>query len=714
MVQLSKFNNTYTNLPASANFTGQLENTEDLVSISVNVHCDQPCRVIIKQYRASDLTTQVQDNAEDVPADTRQVVQTPIKAAFYKIEVVNLSLVNMTFTRVTTYLQSTHYVHLDIRHLSQETDNVIMYGVDDIGAKLPIHVDSSGNIVTSGGGGATSDVNIVSQTADLATETTLGTLLGRVTACDTTNVTITGALPTGSNIIGGAAALVTASDNVTLTTMKVDVDGNLNVNSKISANSTDFSTETTLQLCNQNLGYMVYFNDHNACQQTTLANINENIKYCDTRDVTITGALPTGNNLIGSVLVLATNPDNQGFPLLMDISQNLLVSDVVSEALLNSINVASSFILESSAQTETYTSEISSNTNLINVKITKCDTDNVAIKSGSIDVYGRQSNFNFYPTPENNTFQIYADGAAGSNVVGGWSYVNSGTGGQKINWYIYQASNPLGNPTTAGQTVASASSIYTVINQASTSTPAYPYVVIYTRADSGTNAGPFKSRLVFQNSATATTGMKLLYTGTNPVDIHPEITGNNRVNLAFNEGASTKSLAAAAAEEILTCSLQTDSGASAGRYNFTMAQFGVQWLNTPFILPVQAGKVMVDTGVIISTESSPTGAVTNSLGNTGVVVTGVHSTLQSLTLSNILGTVFSYVKVYNKATAPSSTDTPVMTIPLNHDTVQQVECHSLDFPLGIGLRATLLFDPTNTTAVSGTCYCTAFYTNIIN
>jgi len=659
MVQLSKFNNTYTNLPASANFTGQLENTEDLVSISVNVHCDQPCRVIIKQYRASDLTTQVQDNAEDVPADTRQIVQTPIKAAFYKIEVVNLSLVNMTFTRVTTYLQSTHYVHLDIRKLSQETDNVVMYGVDDIGAKLPIHVDGSGNIVTTGGGGATSDVNIVSQSADLATETTLGTLLGRVTACDTTNVTITGALPTGSNIIGGAAALVTASDNVTLTTMKVDVDGNLNVNAKI------------------------------------------------------TDSLPYGTNLIGSVLALATNDLNQGVQLLCDLSNNLLVSDTASQGYLQQINVLTTFIQESTGQIETTNAEISTNTFNINAKITNCDTEDVRITSGSIDVYGRQSNFNFFPTPENNIINIYADETKGTNVVGGWSFTNTGSP-SKINWYIYAAPNPLGNPTSSGQTVASASSVYAVVNQASVTTAQYPFVIIYTRADSGPNAGPFKSRLVFQNSTTATTGMKLLYTGSDPVDIHPEITGANRINLPFVLGASTKSLAAAAGEEILSASLQTDSGSAAGRYNFTMQQFGIQWLDTPFILPIQAGKVMVDTGVIVSTESSPTGAVTNSLSNTGVVVSGVHSTLQSLTLSNILGTVFSYVKVYNKATAPSSTDTPVMTIPLNHDTVQQVECHSLDFPLGIGLRATLLFDPTNTTAVSGTCYATAFYTNIIN
>ena len=39
MVQLSKFNNLYNQLNASANFVGQLESTADLVSISVNVHC---------------------------------------------------------------------------------------------------------------------------------------------------------------------------------------------------------------------------------------------------------------------------------------------------------------------------------------------------------------------------------------------------------------------------------------------------------------------------------------------------------------------------------------------------------------------------------------------------------------------------------------------------------------------------------------------------
>ena len=146
MAQLSKFNNTYSALNASATFVGQLESTADLVSISVNTHCEQACRVIIKQYRTRDLTTQVQENAEDVAADTRQLVQTPIKSHFYLIEVVNLAAVDMSFSRITTYLQSTHYVNLDIRKLSEETDKVTTISGDS--------KTSTGDIIVNGTSGS--------------------------------------------------------------------------------------------------------------------------------------------------------------------------------------------------------------------------------------------------------------------------------------------------------------------------------------------------------------------------------------------------------------------------------------------------------------------------------------------------------------------------------------------------------------------------------
>ena len=455
MVQLSKFNNVYNQLNASANFVGQLESTADLVSISVNVHCSEACRINIKQYRASDLTSQVQDNAEDVAADTRQIVQTPIKAAFYRIEVVNLAAVDMSFTRVTTYLQSTHYVNLDIRKLSEGTDNVVSYG--------------------------------------------------------------------------------------------------------------------------------------------------------------------------------------------------------------------------------------------------------------------QNNNFNFYPTSDNNTIQIYADGAAGTNVAGGWNFTNTAV--NKINWYIYQASTAGGNPTTAGQSVASVNSIYAVINQQSTLGLAQaqnPWVMIYTIPDSGTNASFYKSKLFYgSNAHTDISGIKLLYTGEDPTSIHPEITGINRIKLDFNLALSTKSEEAAASELVGAVTLQTTANTPIGQFSFTMQQFGVEWTKVNTALPIENGKVVVDTGVVTCMEKSPTGAITNLLGNAGDLVSGQHSTLQSLTMANVGGSVFSYVKLYNKATAPAATDTPVFTLPLNHDSVQQVECHSLDFPLGIGLRASLNFAAGDTTAPSGSCYATAFYTNVL-
>jgi hypothetical protein len=103
------------------------------------------------------------------------------------------------------------------------------------------------------------------------------------------------------------------------------------------------------------------------------------------------------------------------------------------------------------------------------------------------------------------------------------------------------------------------------------------------------------------------------------------------------------------------------------------------------------------------------GASTKTLTQTGANWTAGYSTLQSLTLSNVGGLVFSYVKLYNKATAPDQNDTPIMTIPLNHETVQQVVCNTLLFDLGIGVRATNAFASNDNTAPSGTVYATAFY-----
>jgi len=401
----------------------------------------------------------------------------------------------------------------------------------------------------------------------------------------------------------------------------------------------------------------------NAVIVQQLESLNETAS--STSNVVITGSLPSGTNTIGSVGITGSLPSGTNT--------------------IGSVGI---------------TGSVPSGTNTI----------------GSVQCLGQNSNFNFFPTVDNNTIQIYADGVKGTNVTGGWQFTNTAV--NKINWYLYQAPvTSTGAPTTAGQTVSSINSVYCVINQQSTLGLAQaqnPFVIIYTIPDSGTNASFYKSKLFYgSNAFTDILGLKLLYTGTDPVDIHPEITGINRIKLDFNLSLSTKTEAQASSELVGSCTLQTTANTPVGQFNFTMAQFGVDWEKVNVLLPIENGKVVVDTGVVITTESSPTGAKTNLLGNTGDLVIGVHSTLQSLNLSKIGGGGFAYVKIYNKATAPTATDTPVFTIPIQNNSIQQVECHSLDFPLGIGLRATLNFDPTDTNEPTGTIYGTAFYTNVI-
>jgi hypothetical protein len=158
MVQQSKFNNHYSPLGIDGFFEGQLESTDGLVAISVNCLCDQPYQVIIRQYRSNDRTTIMQENSENVAPDVKHIVQTPIKAQFYNVVVLNQSGgVAMLLTQITTILNSTHFINLDIRKLQADggkEDSVLCYGVDGLtGIRHPLNVDASGSLIVIGGGG---------------------------------------------------------------------------------------------------------------------------------------------------------------------------------------------------------------------------------------------------------------------------------------------------------------------------------------------------------------------------------------------------------------------------------------------------------------------------------------------------------------------------------------------------------------------------------
>jgi len=273
------------------------------------------------------------------------------------------------------------------------------------------------------------------------------------------------------------------------------------------------------------------------------------------------------------------------------------------------------------------------------------DTGRLLVTTNNVTVQGQNNNFEFFPTPTNNTSTVYADGTAGINVAGGWSYSNLITG--KINWYCYASPG-----VSTDYKVSQLNSMYTVVNNKSTLGLALaqnPWIMIYTRPDSGTNgAAWYKSKLFFgSNAFTDVQGIKLLYTGADSVNIHPEITGSNRIQLLFVEALSTKPLLDALNENIMLGSLQTTNNTTqAGAFNFVMEEFGADWVKSPSILPIEFNKVQADvTGTVTSLHptlitqtqviTSPTASLTSSsfdLGNnslfdclllaTGTIVTG--------------------------------------------------------------------------------------------
>lgn len=275
----------------------------------------------------------------------------------------------------------------------------------------------------------------------------------------------------------------------------------------------------------------------------------------------------------------------------------------------------------------TRSQSLTQNVNIRNLTLAR-DNINVA---GSVSVSnlpatqlvsGENSPYAFYPTEANNIPEIYADGTKGTNVTGGWQYTNEITG--KINWYCY------GSPTSATDyKLSQLQSMYTVINQQSTLGLAQaqnPFIIVYTRPTGDGDALWYKSKFFYgSNAHSDISGTKILYTGDDPVDIHPEITGVNRIQLVFNLGLSTKTLAAGANESIWNGSLQTTNAtAPAGSFNFTMMEFGAVWDTVESVLPVEFGRVKCD--------------VVGTVGLTPSITTATYN--QAVSAVSFTGTAF--------------------------------------------------------------------------
>jgi hypothetical protein len=161
--------------------------------------------------------------------------------------------------------------------------------------------------------------------------------------------------------------------------------------------------------------------------------------------------------------------------------------------------------------------------------------------------------------------------------------------------------------------------MYTVINQQSTLGLAQaqnPWIMIYTRP-TGVNDGAswYHNKLFFgSNAHTDISGTKLLYTGTDPVGVHPEITGINRIELLFVSALSNnKQLADVQNDNIMFGTLQTTNNTSpANSFFFTMNEYGAVWSTVQSVLPIEFGKVQVG-GTVGLTPSLNTVTITQAV-----------------------------------------------------------------------------------------------------
>lgn len=126
--------------------------------------------------------------------------------------------------------------------------------------------------------------------AGASTEATLLSVDGKITVVDTSDVTITGALPSGTNTIG-----------------KVDVNGTIPVSGSVSVSNFPVT---------QDVNVTVSVLPPDAATETTLSALNAKVVTADTGNVAITSPLPAGSNLIGSV----------------DINSGSIIADLIAEA----------------------------------------------------------------------------------------------------------------------------------------------------------------------------------------------------------------------------------------------------------------------------------------------------------------------------------------------------------------------------------------------
>ena len=333
----------------------------------------------------------------------------------------------------------------------------------------------------------------------------------------------------------------------------------------------------------------------------------------------------------------------------------------------------------------------------------------ITIDNTEFKAIGEEPQARFYATPATNTSTVYADGAPGVTVNGGWLSENTAT--NKINWYVY--ANTASQASTSKK-LEDIKDMYMVIYQKPTaiSDIKNPFIAFYSLPEAANNTSWYKNKYVYCNYDDASeVGTKLLYIGMDNPLIHPEIT--KRIKLDYDPISSTNTIEAGANETLWLSSVHTSSNTAAGKYNFVFSEFGLNFnqlaLNST-VLPIIDNKVQVAgsvalTNTFIHTREEPTQLAFRNNGgsNIGIVLYNGPRVLRALSISNV-STEIIYVHIYNMATIPTSSDISTWLIPIAPNVASNI-MNQTDhyFSTGLAFRVTTDFN-NDVSPASNVCF----------
>lgn len=193
----------------------------------------------------------------------------------------------------------------------------------DVGSGVTESVVSSINPLPVAGTFTVDPAGLATEARQTTGNASLSSIDGKITTCNTGAVTISAALPAGTNNIGDVDVLtlptVTLANQVNPFSSAIPISDNAG---SITVDGTVAATQSGTWNINNISGTVSL--PTGAATETTLSSLNSKVTACNTGAVTISSALPAGTNNIGDVDVLTlpnvtlasqTNPFTSAIPV---------------------------------------------------------------------------------------------------------------------------------------------------------------------------------------------------------------------------------------------------------------------------------------------------------------------------------------------------------------------------------------------------------------